>query len=230
MLGCDVIKPYDYAIYKSLVMCYTMYEMEVIMNKIVLIGDSTMIGSNVSTGYGPFLANMLEGRAKVFLPLENCQDTRFTYACLDELFHPGILAIADVIHWNNGLWDVLHFLGSPKNVVPLPMYIELISKIYSYLRTVNPCAKIIFATTIPVVEFDNDGGNYRKNSEIADYNRAAVELLAEKGVIINDLYALCSGFDKSNMAPDGVHLNDDSSRILATHTAALIESVLGEWS
>lgn len=198
------------------------------MKKIVLIGDSTMIGSNVSTGYGPFLADILEGRAKVFLPLENCQDTRFTCACLDELFHPGVLAIADVIHWNNGLWDVLHFLGSPKNVVPLPLYMELIDKIYLNLRTINLSAKIIFATTIPVVESDNKQGSYRNNSEIAEYNRLAVNYLSDKGVIINDLFEVCSCFDASNRAPDGVHLNDDSSKILAGHTVALIESVIGE--
>ena len=196
------------------------------MKKILLIGDSTMIGSNVSSGYGPYLCDMLEGKAKVFLPVENCQDTRFTSACLDELFYPGLLAIADIIHWNNGLWDVLHFLGSSKTVVPLPLYIQLVDKILTSIREVNPAAIIVFATTIPIVEFDNDGGSYRKNSEINEYNRAVLEHLADKNVIINDLASVCNSFDKSSWTPDCVHLTDDSSKILAKHTADLLESLL----
>ena len=196
------------------------------MKKVILIGDSTAVGSSVSVGYGPYLREMLAGSAHVFLPVENCQDTRFTSSCLTELFYPGLLATADVIHWNNGLWDVLHFLGNPRNVVPLNNYTKLVEKIYASLRSVNPEAKIVFATTIPVVEFDADGGSYRKHSEIEEYNAAVKKLFAGRDIVINDLYEVCKDFDASNWTRDCVHLTDESSRILAERCASVIEPLL----
>lgn len=195
------------------------------MKRVILIGDSTMIGSDVSSGYSPFLADELGDSFRITLPLENCQDTRFTASCLDELFEREAIERADVIHWNNGLWDTLHFLGSKRCVVPLEKYVANLDRIYGMLRGINPTAKIIFATSTPVPECEIRSSTYRLPSDINAYNAAACELLAAKGVIINDLNLTVSELGDGVWLSDGVHLKDEVSRILAVKVSEAIRGV-----
>ena len=80
------------------------------------------------------------------------------------------------------------------------------------LREACPRAKIIFATSTPITEYE---GAWRSNREICDYNAAAVETLAPLGVTIHDLYTFAASLPASARADDLLHYTDDASRALA---------------
>ena len=182
------------------------------MKTVLLIGDSTMFGSDASSGYGVYVKEHFEksGVAEVIIPSDNCQDTRFTKNAFREIFamHIDILADVDVIHWNNGLWDTLHFLGNKRAVVPIDRYRANLADIHTMLTKLCPRARIIFATTTPVDESKNNA-NYRKNEEIREYNRSAVELLRPLGCEVNDLYTYADTNLWDRRADDPVHFDED---------------------
>ncbi len=198
------------------------------MKTVLLIGDSTMFGSNASGGYGIYVKEHFEARGtgRVFLPIENCQDTRFTLNTFDEIFpdcKDGFCEV-DVIHWNNGLWDSMHFCGSPRATVPIDRYIRNLAKIHAMLSKKCPRARIVFATSTPVLECKS-GGTYRTNAEIREYNAAAVELLSGLGCHINDLYGFADGKLWEHRAPDGVHFNEAGCVKLANRVIEVIEKI-----
>lgn len=82
------------------------------MKKVLLLGDSIMYGAKGLHGYGYYVQQALKGTADVLFPNDNCQDSRFMLSCFDDLVDYPKDDI-DVVHWNNGLWDVLHFAGNP---------------------------------------------------------------------------------------------------------------------
>ena len=152
----------------------------------------------------------------------------------------------DVVHWNNGLWDVLHLNAasggrdgeaegktiSPPNVsakfhfdadplTPPDIYRYYIGRVFTRIRQLFPCAEVVFATTTPVIE-EQANWAYRSNSEIDDYNRIAREVLVPHGVSINEL----GDFARKNCGAlhrDWVHYNDEGSSMLADEIIAFFE-------
>ena len=90
----------------------------------------------------------------------------------------------------------------------------MIERVYDAIKKTFPNAKIIFALSTAVVEEWARDDFKRYNSDIEKYNEAAKRVLSKKGAVINDLYTLSAGFDKSLHA-DWVHFNDEGSKILA---------------
>ncbi|MBO5286603.1 MAG: SGNH/GDSL hydrolase family protein [Clostridia bacterium] len=196
--------------------------------KIVLIGDSIMFGTEKLSGYGLIMADYYEkaGKGEVILPIENCQDTRLTSSALVDLFENRIIEDADIVHWNNGLWDVLHFMGADRCCVSQALYVKLLEKIYLKLKEVCPRAKIIFATSTPIREDIEIKIGYRKNSDIEAYNRLAKEYFKDKDVVINDLYSFAKSTLLDKYAEsDPTHFSDEASELFAKHIIKLIEEV-----
>lgn len=188
-----------------------------------------MFGSYASSGYGIYLKEHYEndGTGEVLLPIDNCHDTRFILNIFDELFedYTDRLGEVDVIHWNNGLWDCLHFMKSEKPTVPLERYKQNLAKIHAVLKEKCPRARIVFATTTPIAELQINKG-YRTNAEICEYNAAATELLSGLGCYINDLYAFATDKLLAHHATDGVHFTEDGSVLLASRIAEVIDGIL----
>ena len=132
--------------------------------KIVLVGDSIMFGSPGCLGYGAFVKEYFEDKrgGSVYFPYENCQDSGFTASAFDALYDLDEIADADVVHWNNGLWDTLHLFGNPRPRSPLNLYLERLDRALAKIKLFCPNAKVIFATTTPVIE-EKYGKTYRKN-------------------------------------------------------------------
>ena len=74
------------------------------MKKVLLLGDS------IRTGYAPFVRDLLDGKAEVFIPNANGAFLQNTLRFLqDWQADLGLTdGNVDVIHWNNGLWDCGH--------------------------------------------------------------------------------------------------------------------------
>ena len=177
------------------------------MKKVVLLGDSIRL-----RGYGPAVAQALEGEYTVWQPEDNCRYSSYT---LRMLFDRRIeLADADIIHWNNGHWDICELLGDGP-FTPLEVYVDTLKRIAGHLLSITD--KVIFATTTPVL-----ASTYEDNASIARYNAAAVAALREMGVQINDLYALVEPQAEACICQDQLHLSEAGARICAQQVVAAI--------
>ena len=185
------------------------------MKKIFLIGDSIRFGApSISPGYGVYVKEKLADKAIVYAPNENCRFTQYTLRYLHEWTWsiPNKEEI-DVVHWNNGLWDVLRLFGDePLNEVDY--YGKTLVRIYNRIKLLFPNAKVIFALSTSVKEEWGNKDFFRYNSEIDLYNQKAMEVLSPLGVEINDLNSITKTFDDS-LRCDWVHYGEEGSKILA---------------
>ena len=190
------------------------------MKNVFLIGDSIRIGATGSPGYGGFVKENLAGLAEVYGPDENCRFAQYTLRGIYDWRRKVDAASIDVVHWNNGLWDLLRLDGD-EPLTPLDHYVFTLERVYASLRRSFPNARIIFALTT-AVPMARQGKNFcRRNEEIEAYNEAARALMARLGVEINDLYAITSAFDES-LYSDSVHFTEQGCRILADAVTAKI--------
>ncbi len=195
------------------------------MKKVFLIGDSIRFGAGEkSPGYGVYVKELFEGEAEVFAPDENCRFAQYTLRYLGDWARKTDRNAVDAVHWNNGLWDVLHLDGD-EIFTPKDVYVSFLERIARKIGLFFPNAKIIFANNTPVVEAWGHANFMRYNSEIEAYNEAAEKLMAKLGIPVNDLYSLASSFDQSLHA-DWVHYNAEGSRLLAEQT---VRSIRENW-
>ena len=154
------------------------------MKKIILIGDSIRIG------YDAYVKEKLAGRAEVLSPAENGRFAQYVYRYLDEWKRDGGWGDdADLVHWNAGLWDVIH-LGDEAPVTIQEQYARTLGQIARRIRTLFPRAVSVFALSTPVVEAEYGPDFRRSNAEIERYNAIAREVLEKEGTVIDDLYAV----------------------------------------
>ena len=100
-------------------------------------------------------------------------------------------------------------------------YRQNLHKIVARLRQTG--AKLIFATTTPVPECE--AGKYVKDSELP-YNEVARKVMAEEGVVVNDLWdAVKPQLDKLQI-PRNVHFHAAGSAVLAKQVAQSIRAAL----
>lgn len=154
------------------------------MKKILLLGDS------VRMGYDRYVKERMAKATDVYYPSVNCMYStnilRFLHCWTDDLK----LYEADAVHFNAGLWDTLRIYGDEPLVSP-DTYADNLERIAERIRYLFPNAKILFATSTPVIESGYiNGFEMRYNRDIEEYNRIACDVLKKHHVIINDLYAL----------------------------------------
>ncbi|MBQ6597342.1 MAG: SGNH/GDSL hydrolase family protein, partial [Lentisphaeria bacterium] len=175
------------------------------MKNLLLLGDS------IRMGYDSFVQEKLAGRMNVYFAEDNGRFAQYTLRMVSDWKGKLSLPEIDVVHWNNGLWDVLHLNAnssgsdgeaegdtiSPENVpaeyhfdkdplTPPDMYRYMLGRVLTRIRQLFPKTEVIFATTTPVIE-EQASWAYRSNAEIDAYNRIAREVLVPRGVRINEL-------------------------------------------
>lgn len=194
------------------------------MKSVFLIGDSIRFGATGSSGYGGFVKEKLKDAANVYAPDENCRFAQYTQRYIWEWTNGINGEEIDVVHWNNGLWDVLRLKGE-EPFTPLDMYVNTLERVYRMIRIFMPNAKIIFATSTAVVEEMASPDFMRYNKDIEEYNAAAASLMEKLGVEVNDLYAVSKPLGRDYHS-DWVHFNDKGSEILADAVVKKIKELL----
>lgn len=178
------------------------------MKKIFLLGDS------IRCGYDAYVRESMENVAEVFYPSENCRFA--SYILRNVHFWKDDLHIdrADAVHWNAGLWDTLRIYGDEPFSKP-DVYADYVERVTRRLIFLFPGAKIIFATSTPVIEegFITEF-EYRTNRDIEEYNRIACEICAHYGCLVNDLYGLLKDAPRS--------LHSDQTHFYTAEGTALI--------
>ena len=201
------------------------------MKNVLLIGDSIRFGATSnpeyktadSPGYGVYVAEMLKDEARIFAPDDNCRFAQYTLRYLYDWSKDLECEKIDVVHWNNGLWDVLRINGE-EPLTPIDVYELMLGRVCDMIKKIFPNAKIIFALSTAVVEEWARPDFMRYNSDIEKYNEVAKRVMEKKGVLLNDLYSISAAFDNSLHA-DFVHFNEEGSKILARAVCDKIRSI-----
>ena len=178
------------------------------MKKVVLLGDSIR-----QIGYGAVVAEHLSNEFEVWQPSDNCRFAKYTLRGLWDW--QDNIKDADIIHWNNGLWDVSHLFGDGE-FTPIEEYVSVMLRIARLLK--QRATTVIFATTTPV----RPENPHNQNSVIEAYNNALVPKLREMGVVINDLFTPISSNVYRYICDDLIHLSDDGVAL----AAEMVESVI----
>jgi len=183
--------------------------------RVVLVGDSIRIG------YAPLVAKLLAGKAIVVSPKPNGEDSGNVLRNLDEWV---IKEKPDVVHINAGLHDLK--LKDKSYQVPLVEYERNLKTILARIQKETK-AKIVFATTTPILDdlhAQRKVGFDRFEADVQKYNTAAVSVMKQAGVSINDLHKLVeSGGKEKLMQRDGTHYTQEGYETLA---AAAADSIL----
>lgn len=193
------------------------------MKKIYLIGDSIRAGATGSPGYGIYVAEKLAGKAEVYAPKASSAFGQHTFRYLHEWAADVPKAEINVVHWNNGLWDVLRLLGDDP-FTDIDYYGVILTRLHKRIRLLFPNAKIIFALSTSVKEEWANKDFLRLNSDIEAYNKKAIEVLSPLGVTFDDLYTVSCGF-ADELRSDWVHFGEEASMILADAVIKSIEKV-----
>lgn len=196
------------------------------MKNVLLLGDSIRYGVPPKiAGYGGFVKEKLAGVANTYAPDDNCRFAQYTLRYIHNWAKEMDAASIDVIHWNNGLWDVLRLDGD-EPLTPIDMYVHMLERVWRMLRQLFPNAKIIFALSTAVLEEKARPDFFRYNADIEAYNAAARARMEALGVEINDLYEITKDLGEEYHA-DWVHFNDKGSLILADAVVKKIREALG---
>ncbi len=154
------------------------------MKKILLVGDS------IRMGYDAYVKESMQNLAEVYYPASNSAHTANILRNLHTWTDDLRLYEADAVHFNAGLWDTVRIYGDGP-LIGADTYRDNMRRIVKRIRFLFPGAKLIFATSTPVLE---DGYieefETRSNCDVEEYNGIACEVMTEEGVVINDLYAL----------------------------------------
>ena len=184
------------------------------MTKVTLLGDSIR-----QIGYGTVVPQMLGEEYEVYQPVENCRFAKYTLRGLFEHEWGQHIKGSDVIHWNNGLWDICNLFGDGP-FTKKEEYVETMVRIAKILKTYGKT--VIFATITPMLR-DNE---HNKNGIIDEYNAAVVPELEKMGIIINDLNALVSSDkEKYLRADDLIHLTAEGIDACGKQVCELIIKV-----
>lgn len=181
------------------------------MTKITLLGDSIRL-----IGYGTRVPDLLGSEYQVYQPTDNCRFAKFTLRMLFDLWDQ--IKDSDVIHWNNGLWDVCNLFGDG-TFSSVDDYVKDMLRIADFLLKITP--HVIFATTTPV----RDDNRHNDNADIRRFNEALVPELRKKGIVINDLFSTVYDRRATLICDDLIHLSDDGIRLCAGQVADCIKAV-----
>ena len=193
------------------------------LKNVILLGDSIRIG------YGPFVRELLRGRADVYEPPENGRWAGYTLNCLVK--HQWLGAFPDkidAVHWNNGIWDMnsRHEEDGPFSTIEY--YTECLRKIIRTLRKLTP--HIIFATSTPPREDEYVSPIYKRcllSLETARrYNAAALAVMEEHNIEVNDLFSLVLENRSRFIGEDNTHLTEEGNRACAAQAAGKLEKFL----
>jgi len=181
------------------------------MKKIVLLGDSIR-----HIGYGYKVPNLLGDEYTVWQPGENCCYSIYTFFKLRDW--KDKIAGADVIHWNNGIWDISDAFGDGRSVA-IDVYADYIFRIAKLLKGLGK--EVIFALTTPVRP---DKGDIT-NELVCEYNARVRRGLEELGVHINDLYTPLAEDVEKYICDDKLHLSEEGKDKAAELVAGAIRSL-----
>ena len=180
------------------------------MKQVLLLGDSLRMG------YEPIVRKLLEGKAEVSGPAENGRWAGYTLNSLR--FWIPSLPKPDVIHWNNGLWDLGDDYGLGRPFSLPEEYESALERMVTVLEKLFPDARIIMATTMPTDNPDS--------ADIESYNEILKRVANKHQIPVNDLFPIVKGREKEYICPDHIHLTESGFQAVAKQVAQMVEAFI----
>lgn len=174
-----------------------------------------LLGDSLRMGYEPVVRKLLAGKATVSGPSENGRWAGYTLNSLR--FWTNSFPKPDVVHWNNGLWDLGDDYGLGRPFSLPEEYESALERMIAVLYKLFPGVKIIMATTMPTDNPDSKG--------IEEYNEIIKKVAAKHDIMVDDLFPITKG-DVSLIGPDHIHLTQEGYDIVGKKVAAIIEECL----
>lgn len=189
---------------------------------VVLLGDS------IRMNYQGVVKTSLQDKASVWTPKDNCRHTAYTLENLEKWLGDKK---PQVVHINIGLHDMFLSGKDGKTRHTLMVYSQNLRQIFNRLEELTD-AKIIFATTTPVIE-DRQAKSkgykrvVRRNTDVDRFNAAARNIAKKAGIEVNDLNQISkkAGADVV-LREDGIHLSPKGNQLLGKHVAQQIVNAL----
>jgi acyl-CoA thioesterase-1 len=181
-----------------------------------------IVGDSISMGYTWEVRKLLAGRANVQHPAVNCGPTEFGVEHVHQWIGDKHW---DVIYFNFGLHDLKYLDAEGRYVTPdKGMQVASIKQYQANLRKIvatlqGTGAKLIFATITPVP----GGATGRVQGDEIRYNTAAIEVVREMGVEIDDLWTLVNPSLTTLQQQRNVHFTAEGYRVLGVEAANRIE-------
>ena len=191
------------------------------MKKVLLLGDS------IRMGYDDYVKEILAGKCEVYYDAaDNGRFAAYTLWQMNQLFRK--YGPFDIVHWNNGYWDMNVEAPMHTALYPIEDYKYLLRRIAREIKKNG--AKVIFALTTPVLDAGSAADNSGTGADyisfddnwVRKYNDAACEVMKEENIPINDLYTLCKQDKNYYKCEDMLHLTEEGYRILAEQISNLI--------
>ncbi len=180
--------------------------------KVVLLGDS------IRLGYEGVVRDRLAGIADVVTPADNGRCTQYTFIYLSQwLSLAGDPSSIDVVHWNNGHWDIARYAGDGSPLNSPRQYGEMLERIAARLRALSPRRGPVRA--------DVTGEHPRTTEEIEVYNTVAIRVMDRCGVPVVDLFSPVVG--RGELFTDYCHFPEEGYRILGARVARAVMEALG---
>lgn len=180
-----------------------------------------IIGDSISMGYTLPVRELLAGKANVHRPPTNCSSTGNGLNHLKSWLGDQKW---DVIHFNFGLHDAKL---PPEGIrhSPPDVYEKNLRELVRQMQATG--ARLIFATTTPV---PNNGviSPTRRFGSIESYNTAALKVMKETGVAVNDLNGFITPQTARVQKPNDVHFTAEGSSLLAGQVADAIGKILAQ--
>jgi hypothetical protein len=175
--------------------------------RVLLIGDS------VSRGYTQAVRRELAGRANVHRAPANCGPTASGLKHLD-------------VWLGDGRWDLIHFnFGIHDRNTPIPEYAGRLATLVERLREKAPRATLVWAATTPIPDLP-DGK--QTAASVVERNAAALDVMTQHGVIVNDLFSAVSPHLAEYQPPNDVHFTAAGYDFLGQRVAQAVSNVLAK--
>ena len=175
----------------------------------------TCLGDSIRIQYTPRVRELLGEDFDIYAPNENCRYAKYT---LHGLYDWGKhMKDSRIVHWNNGLWDTCEWFEDGC-FSTADEYVANMLRIADLLLARHEI--VIFATTTPT-----SVKNERNKAErVKQYNELLVPKLIERGVIINDLYAIVAADPERLVSDDNIHLSSEGIELCANAVANAIRT------
>ncbi len=191
------------------------------MKKVLLLGDS------IRMGYDDYVKEELKEFEVFYDPEDNGRFSDYTIWMFN--FYNNTYGPFDVVHFNCGYWDMHIECPNNEREVPIEDYTYNLKRLIRYIKSTG--AIPIFATTTPIYDTPEKDGEFvkidYKNAWVNEYNDAALKIMKEENVLVDDLYSLLLDESKRYYkCQDSLHLTDEGYRKCAKEVARVIRSIL----
>lgn len=186
--------------------------------------SAVLIGDSICMGYRPLVQQRLSDKIDVLGITGNGGDSDNLLKNLDEWV---INREADLVHFNCGLHDLKFERDTKSYQQPIDIYEANLRKIVERLKKTDK--KLIWATTTPVIDerhnkikpFD------RYIKDVQAYNKVALAIMNEAGIVIDDLYSVINNDDvEACLMADGVHTTEQGNKLLTDAVCACLLKVM----